>query len=682
MSIKTPNLDNFKISKLPLVPTHNYKQRHNFHSKKRRNDSKKTTEKNNIGKLSGSYQNKNNYKFKLASIASTIEVNKNTSGNNSYQNQIFLNSNITNEKFSELQEAKEKLTVNKTNLRGIKTKLDKNKSFVIRNDKRELSFNKRDITPTLLKHLSIRSKNINNNSNSNSNNYFKHLESNSAFSLLESNLRIKPTYLQYDFDKLKKKKNFNINNNIENNDKDYLNKNNNENHKNNFIKENVNTDTVNKNNNIVNNLKNINSKNKVNNNLFIKINNNITKIANNRHHLNLNSQKIPNTEEYFYENEQKEIELTKEEKLIFGNRMMKNYYKKKLLGKGGCGIVWQCYRNDLNDKKIDMKEYAVKQISKKSNNNPSLFNINITEDNLKIARNEIKILKILNEKNKNYENENNNNKCDIIPKIYESYEDNNDIWFSFEKGGKSLSSLSYKIKGEFEKGERIYNIQKGIFLKLLFSNITQFKSFIKKILLGIEFINNNGIIHSDIKPENILIEYDNNNDNFEIKSIKIIDYGSSFFCENTSSLSSNTPEYLCPEVTNGNKKFLKELYSNKKYINCIDIWSFGITLLELCLCCPIWMSYKSKISINGKSFYSLGYFGCKGRDGNKIYQKQIELSRNLGKILKNSLLYLLNKNDREKFIILLSKMLEFDYKKRITIKNAIEHEFFNEEENE
>ena len=75
--------------------------------------------------------------------------------------------------------------------------------------------------------------------------------------------------------------------------------------------------------------------------------------------------------------------------------MMKNYYKKKLLGKGGCGIVWQCYRNDLNDKKIDMKEYAVKQISKKSSNTPSLFNINITEDNLKIARNEIKILKIL-----------------------------------------------------------------------------------------------------------------------------------------------------------------------------------------------------------------------------------------------------------------------------------------------
>ena len=402
----------------------------------------------------------------------------------------------------------------------------------------------------------------------------------------------------------------------------------------------------------------------------------------NKHYLHLNSQNLNNTDEYFYENEQKEISLTKEEKTIFGNRMMKNYYKKKLLGKGGCGIVWQCYKNDLNDKKIDTVDYAVKQVSKKSSNNPSLISFNITEDNLKIARNEIKILKKLNEKNVDNDNEKKGRICEVIPKIYEFYEDSNDIWFSFEKGGKSLSSLSYKIKGEFEKGERIYNIQKGIFLKLLFLNIKQFKSFIKKILLGIDFINNNGIIHSDIKPENILIEY-NNDDNFEINSIKIIDYGSAFYYENTSSISSNTPEYLCPEITNGNKKFLKNLCKeDKKYINCIDIWSFGVTLLELCLCCPIWMSYKSKISINGKSFYSLGYFGCRGRDGNKIYQKQIELSKNLNKILKNSLLYLLNKDDKEKFINLLSKMLEFDYKKRIKIKDAINHDFLNEEENE
>ena len=693
---KTPNFENYKISKLPLVATHMNNQRHNLTNTNKRNNSKKISEKNNFGKLSGSYQSKTKYKFRLSAIGSTIEAKKNTSENNAYQNNCLGNPNLTSEKNKELLDTKEKLTVNKTNLKGLKSNIDKNKSFVIRNDKRELSFNKRDITPTLLKHMSIRAKNKNIN-----NNFFKHLESNSAFSLLEANLKIKP-YLQSDFEKLKLKNNSvnaKINNKIKKNndleindkdkdiekekekdkEKDNINKNNNENQKNTIVNDNVNTDNTSKNNN-VNNIKNINTKNKTNN-LYIKINNNLNKI-NNKHHIHLNNQKMSNNDEYFYESEEKENELTKEEKNIYGNRTMKNYYKKKLLGKGGCGIVWLCNKNDLNEKYIDANEYAVKQISKKPSNNPSLYNININEDNLKIARNEIKILKQLNENNNNDENGENKIKSDIIPKLYDFYEDNNDIWFSFEKGGKSLSSLSYKIKGEFEKGERIYHIQKGIFVKLLLTNINEFKSFIKKILLGIDYINSHGIIHSDIKPENILIEYSNKNDNFKINSIKIIDYGSAFFYENTSSISSNTPEYLCPEITNSNKKFLKDLSNDKKYINCIDIWSFGITLLELFLCIPIWMSYKSKIIINGKSIYSLGYFGCRGRDGNKIYQKQIELSKNLGKILKNSLLYLLNKDDREKFVNLLGRMLEFDYKKRIIIKDAINHEFLIEEDND
>ena len=47
MNFKTPNYENFKISKLPLVPTHSlYNPRNNFNSKKRRNNSKKIKEKN------------------------------------------------------------------------------------------------------------------------------------------------------------------------------------------------------------------------------------------------------------------------------------------------------------------------------------------------------------------------------------------------------------------------------------------------------------------------------------------------------------------------------------------------------------------------------------------------------------------------------------------------------------
>jgi serine/threonine protein kinase len=294
----------------------------------------------------------------------------------------------------------------------------------------------------------------------------------------------------------------------------------------------------------------------------------------------------------------------------------------------------------------------------------------MANENILTAKNEIKILNKLNEI-----------KNEFIPQIFDVYEDNNDLWFSFEKGGIALSGLSFKIKGEFEKGERIYHIQKGIFLMSLFSNISQFKFLLKSLLLCINDINKTGIIHSDIKPENILIEYDGSSleNNFRIKSIKIIDYGSAFFINNTSLITSNTPEYLCPEITIGNKKFLKDLKNNNlKYINCIDIWSLGITFLELCLCCPTWMSYKTKVIINGKIYHSSGLFGCRGRDASKIYQKQIELSKNINKKLKNSMLYLFDSIDRNNFVDLLKKMLEFDYRKRINCQDALNHPFFKE----
>ena len=424
----------------------------------------------------------------------------------------------------------------------------------------------------------------------------------------------------------------------------------------------------NKNNQVINTHKNTNSNtNTNNNNNFIDINNKKSKL---KKILNLRKNNEANQDDIFIYDESKPITLTPEEITIYGDRSMKGYNKMKILGKGGYGVVWLCRKIQQCDDNNDM-DYAVKQTSKK---NAPAHN---KEDVLQIANNEINILMKLNENNAEEEEK----KCDLIPEIYETYEDNNDIWFSFEKGGLSLSTLTFNIKGIFEKGERLYHIQKGEFLVLLFKNIKQFKLLIRKILEGIDYINKKGIIHSDIKPENILVQYIKNKDNLEITSIKIIDYGSAFYSSNQSPLISNTPEYLCPEIMTNKKEFIKELnYGN--YLNAIDIWSTGISILELCLCCPIWMSYKTKIYINGKINNNMGYFGCKGRDGNKIYQKQIELSQNLNKILKNSMIYMFDNKSKAEFIDLLSKMLTFDYTKRITTKEALKHPFLNEEEND
>ena len=421
----------------------------------------------------------------------------------------------------------------------------------------------------------------------------------------------------------------------------------------------------NKNNQVLNTQKNTNSN--TNNNNFIDINNKKSKL---KKILNLKKNNETNQDDIFIYDESKPITLTPEEIAIYGDRSMKGYNKMKILGKGGYGVVWLCRKMHEGDENYNM-DYAVKQTSKK---NAPAHN---KEDVLQIANNEINILMKLNENNTEIEEK----KCDLIPEIYETYEDNNDIWFSFEKGGLSLSTLTFNIKGIFEKGERLYHIQKGEFLVLLFKNIKQFKLLIRKILEGIDYINKKGIIHSDIKPENILVQYIKNNDILEITSIKIIDYGSAFYSSNQSPLISNTPEYLCPEIMTNKKEFIREL-NDGNYLNAIDIWSTGISILELCLCCPIWMSYKTKIYINGKINNNMGYFGCKGRDGNKIYQKQIELSQNLNKILKNSMIYMFDNKSKAEFIDLLSKMLTFDYTKRITTKEALNHPFLNEYNNE
>ena len=91
--------------------------------------------------------------------------------------------------------------------------------------------------------------------------------------------------------------------------------------------------------------------------------------------------------------------------------------------------------------------------------------------------------------------------CNVI-KLLDYIEDLNDYWLIFEKGGHNFSNLLFKIKGDFHNNERIYCIQKGIFLKFLFEDLNLFKDFFRKMLNFIKFLTINGIVHSDIKPDN------------------------------------------------------------------------------------------------------------------------------------------------------------------------------------
>lgn len=366
--------------------------------------------------------------------------------------------------------------------------------------------------------------------------------------------------------------------------------------------------------------------------------------------------------EFFEYEEEKQIELTTEEKNIYGSREPKEFKKIKLLGKGGCGMVWLC-------RDSQGKEFAVKQISKKKTSDLSSANAGI---NTMIARREIDLLNFL--LNKSDSNEN------YLINLIDYIEDNNDLWLILEKGGKSLSSLLFKIKGEFLGNERIYSIKKGKFLGHLFEDLNNFKTFIRKMLKFIHFMNESGVVHCDLKPENILVEYEDNN--FSLKSLKIIDLGSAFFINNPENFASNTPEYMSPEITDliernvSTKDLIAFLKSLKQWPSCVDIWSLGVTLLEIALACPLWMSYKAKVVIRGRVIYKTGLFGVKGRNGTKIYNKQIEVSNSIPKLMQDCLI--IDEKERNSLSDLLSQMLDMNYKTRINPLNALKHPFLSE----
>eukprot|EP00347_Sterkiella_histriomuscorum_P016998 403351053 len=380
--------------------------------------------------------------------------------------------------------------------------------------------------------------------------------------------------------------------------------------------------------------------------------------------------------------EEPQLTITEEEKQIYGNRFPQSYKKVKLLGRGGCALVWLG-----KDEKNGDQLVAVKQFPKSSS---QISNLESGYKELSINR------KFFQSKGVPFEAYSSNPGINYLCKLLDNKEDKQDLWLIFELCGKPLSKSLFEVKGEFYKGERIYQVLHREELFRLFQQNSSliFKDFIKSMAQVLYLFQSAGIVHSDLKSENILILHDRTTNTV---SYKIIDLGSSFnFQKSSQEVELTTPEYLAPDLLEYLDSKSANLasgsidLSKKLFPWSIDIWSLGAILLEMVSGFPLWLSYKGRIvkeslrnSMNQSqtpqsSACMTGLFGIQGRIPKKIKQKQIQTVQNLKQTLKKqfqSELCLGSLNTNELFLDLLSKMMELNPKLRISPKEVLEHSF-------
>ena len=224
--------------------------------------------------------------------------------------------------------------------------------------------------------------------------------------------------------------------------------------------------------------------------------------------------------------------------IVYVGDIINNYQVVDFLGQGISGRVYEVYKDsNINNK------FAMKIIKNK-----------------KVYRNQSLIeLKIISALNKNCFMNNHQHNCHII-NIYDYFFYQEHLCLIFELLNQNLyQSLQH-------------NHLQGI-------SLNSINFIIKQVLEAINQVHSLGIIHCDIKPENILVKIKVEKDKSDI-SVKLTDFGSS--CLKKAGIYTQVQSlfYRAPEVILG-----------IPYTEAIDIWSIGLITVELFLGRPLLPGY-------------------------------------------------------------------------------------------
>jgi len=193
-----------------------------------------------------------------------------------------------------------------------------------------------------------------------------------------------------------------------------------------------------------------------------------------------------------------------------------DFIKLKVVGKGAFGKVYLVKKKD-NDQVFAMKMLNKKEIKER--------------DEIEHTLSEKSVLSKV--------------KHPFLAGLYYSFQSDNNLYFimDFINGGELFHHLS--IEGSFSE-ERS-------------------KFYAAEILLGLEYLHASGVIYRDLKPENLLLNYQGH--------VVITDFGLSkegLDPNKTTKTFCGTPEYLAPEIIKG-----------EEYSFGVDWWSLGTLLFEM-----------------------------------------------------------------------------------------------------